>query len=50
MNEKVYKTMRSVGGWSIALGVIVIAVGVIAGVMQIIQGGRLLSSKKDITF
>ncbi len=50
MNEKVYKTMRNVGGWSIALGVVVIVVGVMAGVMQIVQGGRLLSSKKDITF
>ena len=50
MNEKVYKTMENVGGWSIALGVVLIVVGVTVGILQIVHGGRLLNSKKDITF
>ncbi|MBQ9983110.1 MAG: hypothetical protein IJP29_00820 [Lachnospiraceae bacterium] len=50
MNEKVYKTMGSIGGWNIAFGIILIVVGVTMGVMQIIHGGRLLHDKKDITF
>ncbi len=50
MNERVYKTMRNVGGWNIALGVVVIVVGVSVGILQIIHGGRLLGAKKDVTF
>lgn len=50
MNEKVYKTMENVGGWNIALGIVLIVVGVTMGVLQIIHGGRLLNGKKDITF
>lgn len=50
MSEKVYNTMRSIGGWNIALGVVVIVVGIAVGTLQIIHGGKLLSDKKDITF
>ena len=50
MNEKIYKTMKSVGGWNIAFGVVLIVLGVTVGVVQIIQGGRLLSEKKEIIF
>ncbi len=50
MNEKIYKTMKSVGGWNIVFGVVLIVLGVTVGVMQIIQGGRLLTGKKEITF
>ncbi len=50
MNEKVYKTMKNVGGWNIALGVVLIVIGVTVGILQIIHGGRLLHDKKDITF
>lgn len=50
MNEKVYKTMKKVGAWNITFGVILIAVGVTVGIMQIIHGGKLLRDKKEITF
>lgn len=50
MNEKIYKTMKKVGAWNIAFGVILIAVGMTVGIMQIIHGGKLLSDKKEITF
>lgn len=50
MNEKIYKTMKRVGAWNIAFGVILIVIGIAVGVFQIIQGGTLLSEKKEITF
>lgn len=50
MNEKVYRTMKKVGAWNIVFGIILIAVGVTVGVMQIVHGGRLLSDKKEIMF
>lgn len=50
MNEKVFKTMKNVGGWNIAFGVILIVLGITMGIVQIVHGGMLLSNKKDITF
>lgn len=50
MNEKVYKTMKSAGAWSLALGIVLIVVGVTVGVLQIVQGGKLLNDKKEIMF
>lgn len=49
-NEKAYHTMRSAGGGNIAIGVTVMIVGIISGIMLIINGARLLIRKKDITF
>ena len=50
MNEKIYKTMKRVGAWNIAFGVILIVLGTAIGVFQIIHGGKLLSEKKEIMF
>ncbi len=50
MSEKVYNTMKQAGAWSIVFGVILITLGVAMGVMQIVQGGKLLHDKKEITF
>lgn len=50
MNEKSYKTMKSVGGGSIALGIIVLVTGIATGVLTIINGARLLKEKSDILF
>lgn len=50
MGEKVYKTMKSVGGWNIVFGVMLIVFGVAVGTLQIIHGGKLLKDKKEITF
>ncbi len=49
-NEKTYKTLSAVGGGTIALGIVVLLTGLTAGVLMIINGGRLLSAKKDLTF
>lgn len=50
MNEKSYKTMKSVGGGSIALGIVVLVTGIATGVLTIINGARLLKEKSDILF
>lgn len=50
MEEKVYKTMTQTGGFSIALGVICIVVGLVTGVLMIVNGGRLLHNKSQILF
>lgn len=48
--EKIYKTMRNTGAGSIALGIIILTVGIVTGILSIINGGLLLKRKNDITF
>ena len=48
--EKIYKTMRGTGAWSIALGIVVLAVGVLSGTLMIVSGAKLLSDKSKIIF
>ena len=48
--EKTYKLMKFCGGAGIAVGVIMIVVGVDTGVMSIVNGARLLVGKKNIEF
>ncbi|MDE6435657.1 MAG: hypothetical protein K2L07_15695 [Lachnospiraceae bacterium] len=50
MNEKVYKTMKTVGAWNIVFGVFLIVAGVTIGVIQLVHGGKLLKEKKEILF
>ncbi len=50
MGEKVYKTMRGTGAWNIVIGVVVMVIGVAAGVMLIVGGAKLLADKSKITF
>lgn len=48
--EKIYKVMRNVGAASIAMGVVLIIVGLITGILSIIEGAILLKRKEDLTF
>ena len=48
--EKVYKAMRNTGAANIAIGIIVIAVGVSAGIVSIVTGANLLKKKSQIMF
>ncbi len=48
--EKLYNKMTSVGVTSLVMGIITIVMGIGIGVVMIVNGGRLLSGKKDITF
>lgn len=49
-NEKTYKTMKTVGGGSIALGIVVLVTGIVSGILMVINGARLLKAKREITF
>ncbi|MBQ7358993.1 MAG: hypothetical protein IJW63_02725 [Lachnospiraceae bacterium] len=48
--ERVFKTMRGTGALNIALGVVVLVVGVASGVLLIIGGAKLLGDKSKILF
>ena len=50
MEEKIYKTMGRSGGWNIAIGVVVIVIGVAAGVINILNGAKLIKDKAGILF
>ena len=50
MMEKIYKVMRNVGAASIAMGVVLITVGLITGILSIVEGAILLKRKEDLTF
>lgn len=50
MGEKIYKTMRNVGACNIALGIIILTVGITSGILAIVGGVHLLKKKSDITF
>ena len=50
MEEKVYKTMGRSGAWNIAIGVVLIVVGLAAGVVSIINGAKLIKDKYGIIF
>lgn len=48
--EKAYRTMRNSGAGSIAVGIIILVVGIATGIVSIVSGASLLKNKNDITF
>ena len=46
--EKIYHLMGETGVSSIVLGIVVLVTGIAAGVLMIINGGRLLAGKSDV--
>lgn len=48
MNEKIYKTMGSVGTSNLALGIIVMLTGIVSGILLIVHGARLLKNRKNV--
>ena len=50
MTEKAYKTMRWVGHANITIGVVVMVLGIAAGIISIVGGSRLLKNKNELTF
>ena len=48
MNEKIYKTMSSTGACSLTVGIIVLATGIVTGIMMIVNGARLLKCKSQV--
>lgn len=49
-DEKIYKTMSSVGIWNLVLGIVAIVAGALAGAALITNSARLLKKKSDIMF
>ena len=48
--EKAYRTMKNSGAGSIVVGIIILVVGITAGVLSIVSGANLLKYKREITF
>ena len=48
--EKAYLAMNKSGTGSLVLGIIILVVGVTAGILSIVNGAVLLKNKKSITF
>ncbi|MBQ5950817.1 MAG: hypothetical protein IJL66_01535 [Lachnospiraceae bacterium] len=48
--EKVYKSMNMSGAAAIAIGVVMMVVGLSAGILSVVMGANLLRRKDDITF
>ncbi len=50
MSEKAYKTMGIAGAANIAVGIVVVVLGLAAGVITIISGAQLIKGKNRLTF
>lgn len=48
--EKAYRTMKNSGTGNIVVGILVLVIGITAGVISIVNGANLLRHKKEITF
>ena len=48
--ERAYLAMKNSGAGSIAIWIVLIVVGVTAGVLSIVSGANLLRHKREITF
>lgn len=48
--ERAYLAMKNSGAGSIAIEIVLIVVGVTAGVLSIVSGANLLRHKREITF
>lgn len=50
MDEKIYKTMKGAGALDIAIGIILLTVGLASGILLIVGGSKLLRGKSKILF
>ena len=50
MNEKIYKTMSSVGAGNIVVGITVMVTVIASGILLIVHGAKLLRAKKNVMF
>lgn len=48
--ERVYRRMKHSGAYNVTLGVILIVFGITMGVLTIVNGGKLLKTRKEILF
>ena len=50
MNEKIFKGLSHIGASGIVIGIIMIVVGLTAGILSIVAGANALTLKKNILF
>lgn len=50
MEEKVYRSMGSVGACNLVVGIILMVVGVTCGILSIIGGANLFKNQKKLIF
>lgn len=50
MEQKIYKIMRGAGAANIAVGIITLVFGIVAGILLIVSGGKLMAGKSKILF
>lgn len=50
MQEKIYKVMGTTGAATLAIGICVLAGGIVSGILLIVNGGRLLKNKGNVIF
>lgn len=50
MEEKIFKRMGHTGAWNIAVGTVIIVIGLLAGVVSIVNGAKLLKDRNGIMF
>lgn len=48
--ERVYRTMKVAGAANIAIGILMIVVGVTTGILSIVTGANLLKRKSELNF
>lgn len=48
--EKLYEKINGAGIMSMVLGIVLICTSIATGVLMIVNGAKLIKSKKDITF
>ena len=46
--ERIYKTMRNAGAASVAVGIVILTVGMAAGIVAIVNGAVLLLKTNEI--
>ena len=50
MNQNIYKTMKSTGAGSLVLGILLIVMGLTFGILNIVNGARLLKGRTSSFF
>ncbi|MFI3171072.1 MAG: hypothetical protein R3Y58_01680 [Eubacteriales bacterium] len=50
MNEKAYKVMSVTGIGNIAIGIVMIVIGIAAGTIAVISGVKLIKEKRNLIF
>lgn len=48
--ERIYKTMKNIGAANIAIGIVLIVIGLSTGIVAIVTGANLLKKKSQLTF